>query len=177
MSLFYRKWWNKVRLEIYFTEKTKIRCDWGFIWLKLLEYFFFNFFIIFFIYSWLELLHFVIIVSIYIMMVNSVSHRKWKANWHRLNCNYIYIYIIYIYIYISTSYINPTWVSPQGHSLQGHSTGTHFFIFPLTIWRVSKSFISLGKISHIFGAKDDVDSMPYLTDLTLLSKKLFPRSL
>ena len=61
------------------------------------------FIIIFFIYSWLELLHFVIIVSIYIMMVNSVWHWKWKVNWRQLNCNDIYIhYIIYIYIYIYT---------------------------------------------------------------------------
>ena len=46
-----------------------------------------SFSFIFFIYSWLELLHFVIIVSIYIMMVNSVLHWKWKANWRQLNCN------------------------------------------------------------------------------------------
>ena len=46
---------------------------------------FFFFFIIFFIYSWLELLHFVIIVSTYIMMVNSVLHWKWKANWRQLS--------------------------------------------------------------------------------------------
>ena len=42
-----------------------------------------DFFFIFFIYSWLELLHFVIIVSIYIMMVNSVLYWKWKANWRQ----------------------------------------------------------------------------------------------
>ena len=42
---------------------------------------------------------------------------------------------------------------------------------------VCVSFILLGKIFHIFGAKDDIDLVPYLTDLTLLlSKKLFPRS-
>ena len=52
---------------------------------------FFYYFIIFFIYSWLELLHFVIIVSIYIMMINSVLHWKWEANWSQLNCNDIYI--------------------------------------------------------------------------------------
>ena len=48
------------------------------------SFFLFFFFIIFFIYSWLELLHFVIIVSIYFMMVNSVLHWKWKANWRQL---------------------------------------------------------------------------------------------
>ena len=42
-----------------------------------------DFFFIFFIYSWLELLHFVIIVSIYIMMVNSILYWKWKANWRQ----------------------------------------------------------------------------------------------
>ena len=43
-------------------------------------------------------------VYINIMMVNSVLHWKWKANWHQLNCNgiyiiYIYIFIIYIHLY------------------------------------------------------------------------------
>ena len=42
-----------------------------------------DFFFIFFFCSWLELLHFVIIVSIYIMMVNSVLYWKWKANWRQ----------------------------------------------------------------------------------------------
>ena len=46
-------------------------------------FYLFIYFIIFFIYSWLELLHFVIIVSIYIMMVNSVLYWKWKANWRQ----------------------------------------------------------------------------------------------
>ena len=64
-------------------------------------FFIFYFFIIFFIYSWLVQLHFVIIVCIYIMMVDSILHWKWKANWRQLNCNNIYIYI-YIYIYIHT---------------------------------------------------------------------------
>ena len=79
-------------------------------------YFSFLIFCIFLIYSWLELLHFAIIVSIYMMMVNSVLHRKWEANWRQLNCNDIYD----IYIY-----------------LQGHSAGIHFFVFALKIWRVS----------------------------------------
>ena len=33
------------------------------------------------VYSWLELLHFVIIAPIYIMMVDSVLHWKWKATY------------------------------------------------------------------------------------------------
>ena len=43
----------------------------------------------------------------------------------------------------------------------------YFFVFALKIWRVSESFISLGKIFHIIGAKEDIDSVPYLTDLQL----------
>ena len=37
------------------------------------------FLIIFFIYGWPELLHFVIVVSIYIMMVNGILHWGWGA--------------------------------------------------------------------------------------------------
>ena len=43
----------------------------------------------------------------------------------------------------------------------------YFFVFALNVWRVSESFISLGKIFHIIGAKEDIDSVPYLTDLQL----------
>ena len=51
-----------------------------------------------------------------------------------------------------------------------------FFIFAFEIWRMPESFISLGKTSLIFGAKNDIDSVPRLVDLTLfLSKKLFLR--
>ena len=40
---------------------------------------------------------------------------------------------------------------------------------------LSESYISLGKIYHIFGARNDIDLTPYFTDLTLLlSRKLFP---
>ena len=59
-------------------------------------HFLFFFFIIFFIYSWLELLHFVIIVSTYIMMVNSVLHWKWKANWRQL---FITDSILYFFVF------------------------------------------------------------------------------
>ena len=55
------------------------------------------FLFIFFIYSWLELLHFSIKMSIYIMMVNSVLHWKWKSNWrigvNLTNWNDIYVMI------------------------------------------------------------------------------------
>ena len=61
-------------------------------------YFFIIIIFFIFIYSWLELLHFVIILSLYITMENSVLHWKWKANWRQLNCNDIYIYI-YIYMW------------------------------------------------------------------------------
>ena len=42
-------------------------------------------------------------------------------------------------------------------SLQEHSTATA--LFTLKFWRVSESFISVDKISHIFGAKNDIDSV------------------
>ena len=53
-------------------------------------------------------------------------------------------------------------------SLQGHSDGIHFFIFHLKISRDSESFISFGKMSHIFAAKKETVSVPYLTEFTLL---------
>ena len=53
------------------------------------------------------------------------------------------------------------------HSLQGHSTGSSLFIFAL-------KFGECPNISDIFEAKNDIDLVQYLTDLTLLhSKKLF----
>ena len=71
-------------------------------------HFFIYYFIMFFIDSWLELIHFVIIASMYITMVNSVSHWMWEANWRQFNCNdiYIYTYILYtLYVYYIFIYI------------------------------------------------------------------------
>ena len=51
-----------------------------------------------------------------------------------------------------------------------------FRIFNLNVFSVSEFLISFGKMSHIFGAKKETDSVPYLTEFTLrLLKKLFPR--
>ena len=58
------------------------------------------------------------------------------------------------------------------HGLPRHATGTQLFIVSLKIWIVSESFISLGKIFHIFGAKY-IHLVPCVTDLTLLSKSYF----
>ena len=60
------------------------------------------------------------------------------------------------------------------HSLQVHPTKMHFFILALKIGECSNLLISLGKISHIFGAKDDIVLVQYLTDLiVLLSNNYF----
>ena len=48
----------------------------------------------------------------------------------------------------------------------------------LKISRDSESFMSLGKMSHIYGAKKETVSTPYLTEITLrLVRTLFPRKL
>ena len=53
-----------------------------------------------------------------------------------------------------------------------------FRIFNLNVFSVSEFLISFGKMSHIFGAKKETDSVPYLTEFTLrLFKKLLPRKL
>ena len=49
------------------------------------------------------------------------------------------------------------------------------FFSALKSWRVSESFISLGKISHIFGARNDLDSALYLNDLTFVSLEIHLR--
>ena len=74
--------------------------------------------------------------------------------------------------------INSTCGTYVLQSLQGHSDGIQFLIFPLKISRDSESFMSLGKMSHIFGAKKETVSVPYLTEFTVrLVRKLFPRKL
>ena len=61
---------------------------------------FFKFFIIFFIYSWLELLHFLMRLCIsWLQKEFYTESGKAIDDWCQLNCNDIYIYI-YIYIYI-----------------------------------------------------------------------------
>ena len=44
--------------------------------------------------------------------------------------------------------------------LHGHSKGTQFLILNLKEKRVSDSFNSTGTKSHIFGPKNDNDSVP-----------------
>ena len=82
-----------------------------------------------------------------------------------------------MYNFIS-SQINPTCDKYVLQSLQGQSRGIQFLIFNLNAISVSEFLNSFGKISHIFGAKKETDSVPYLTEFTLrLFKKLFPREL
>ena len=101
------------------------------------------------------------------MMVNIAFYTE---SGKLIDVSYIYIYKCGFY-YLYKSHFRQ---KDFAYSLQGHSSGTHLFIFALKIWRVSESFISLGKISHIFGAKDGIDLVPYFTDLTLLFSKKFP---
>ena len=76
------------------------------------------------------------------------------------------------------SQINPTCDKYVLQSLQGHSRGTQFLIFNLNDISVSEFLNSFGKMSHIFGAKKETDSVPYLTEFILrLFKKFFPRKL
>ena len=76
------------------------------------------------------------------------------------------------------SQIDPTCDTYVLESLGGHSRGTQFLIFNLVAFSVSEFLISFGKISHIFGARKETDSVPYLTEFTLrLFQKLFPRKL
>ena len=75
---------------------------------------------------------------------------------------------------IFTIQINPTCDTYLSQSLQRRSHGNHFLIFLLKILRDSESFISFGKISHIFGAKKTATVL-YLTEFTFrLVTKLFP---
>ena len=68
---------------------------------------------------------------------------------------------------IFTTQINPTCSTYVLRRLQGYSDGIHFLIFLLKISRDSESFTSFGKMSHIFGAKKQIFSVPYLTEFTL----------
>ena len=76
---------------------------------------------------------------------------------------YIYLYIyISIYIFIYTHIYVCMYVCIY--------LSIYLYVLYICI------YISLGKISHICGAKNVIDSVPYISDLTfLLSKKLLPQ--
>ena len=60
------------------------------------------------------------------------------------------------------SQINTTCDTYVLQNLQGHSRGTQFLTVNLNAFSVSKFLISFGKMSHIFGAKNETDSVSYL---------------
>ena len=66
---------------------------------------------------------------------------------------------IYIYIYI-------TCCMKVLHNLHEHSNFTQFFIFNLKKSRLFDCFNSTGTKSHIFGHKNDNDSVPWYTECT-----------
>ena len=125
-------------------------------------------FFLFFLYSW-QVIYIMTNISIY-HNLSWYFHNYWKANWRQLSKWYVSL--------IFTTQINPTCGTYVLQSLQWHSDGIHFFIFLLKISRDSESFMSFGKMSHIFGAKKGTVSVPYLTEFTLrLVRTLFPRKL
>ena len=81
-------------------------------------------------------------------------------------------------IFDFTTQINPTCRTYVLQSLQGHTDRIYFLIFLLKISRDLESFISFGQMSHIFGDKKEIASVPHLTEFTLLlARTLFPRKL
>ena len=77
--------------------------------------------------------------------------------------------------------INPTFCMYILQSRHGHCKGSYFFIFLLKILKDCDNLISLGTKSHIFGPRNEMDSVPYLTEFSLhlcnvsLRRKLYGR--
>ena len=63
--------------------------------------------------------------------------------------------------------INPTCCRYILQSRHGHCKGTHFLIFLLKMLKDCDNLISLGTRSHIFGPRNETDSVPRLTEFTL----------
>ena len=63
--------------------------------------------------------------------------------------------------------INPTCCRYILQSRHGHCKGTHFLIFLLKILKDCDNLTSLGTRSHIFGPKNEMDSVRILTEFTL----------
>ena len=63
--------------------------------------------------------------------------------------------------------INPTCCRYILQSRHGHCKGTHFLIFLLKMLKDCDNLISLGTRSHIFGPRNETDSVPCLTEFTL----------
>ena len=74
--------------------------------------------------------------------------------------------------------INPTCCRYILQSRHGHCKGTHFLIFLLKMLKDCDNLISLGTRSHIFGPRNEMDSVPCLTEFTLcLCNMSFQRKL
>ena len=77
--------------------------------------------------------------------------------------------------------INPTFCMYILQSRHGHCKGSYFFIFLLKILKDCDNLISLGTRSHIFGPRNETDSVPCLTEFTLrlcnvsFQRKLYER--
>ena len=77
--------------------------------------------------------------------------------------------------------INPTFCMYILQSRHGHCKGSYFFIFLLKILKDCDNLISLGTRSHIFGPRNEMDSVPCLTEFTLrlcnvsFQRKLYER--
>ena len=63
--------------------------------------------------------------------------------------------------------INPTCCRYTLKNRHGHCKGTHFLIFLLKILKDCDNLISLGTRSHIFGPRNETDSVPCLMQFTL----------
>ena len=63
--------------------------------------------------------------------------------------------------------INPTSCRYILQSRQGHCEGTHFLIFLLKILKDCDNLISMGTRSHISGPRNEMGSVPCLTECTL----------
>ena len=101
------------------------------------------FFFLFFLYYW-QGIYIMISISTYHDLILHF-HNYWKANWRQLSKWHASL--------IYTTQINTTCGTYVLQSLQGHSDGIPFFLFLLKISRNSESFMSFGKMSHIFGVK------------------------
>ena len=65
-----------------------------------------------------------------------------------------------MYFFIFVIQINPTCGTYVLQSLQGHFLVTHFLSFAPEVLSVLEPFTSFGKISQIYGAKSETNSVP-----------------
>ena len=64
-------------------------------------------------------------------------------------------------------FISPTCCKYISQSRHEHCKGIHFFIFVLKILTDCDNLISLGTRFHIFGPRNEMNSVPCLTEFTL----------